>query len=285
MTAGEPASTSATAAAFAAWRASRRSRVLIDRWPSHASNGPGVFPVLLRQRWSRANRSSSVVLTWPSSRSLCPVSALVSLPTVRSAPSSSGRWPSGVAVVLSTATIAPRRVRRAGDGGDVADVEQRVAGRLQEHQPDAVQAAAGGHRLDLRRRHVVDPDAEPLQLVAGQQPGRVVAVRRQDDAVAGADAGEHGGADRGHPGGEGQAAAAVERADRGLEVAQRRVLGARVGVGAAGARRQVAEVERRREHRRGPQRRTGDGARPRRPAPTGCRRPRSALTPASPRAT
>ena len=38
---GEPASTSATAAAFAACRASRRSRVLIDRWPSHASNGPG----------------------------------------------------------------------------------------------------------------------------------------------------------------------------------------------------------------------------------------------------
>ena len=107
VTAGDAASTSVTAAALAACRASRRSSVLIDRCPSHASNGPGVLPLWLRQPCSRANSSSSAVLTWPSSRSLCPVSAFVSLATVRCAPSSSGRWPSGVAVVLSTATRAP----------------------------------------------------------------------------------------------------------------------------------------------------------------------------------
>ena len=107
MTAGEDASSSTTAAALAACRASRRSRVLIDRCPSQASNGPGVLPVRSRKPFSRACRSSSVTLTCPSSRSLWPVSALVSLPTVMSAPSASGRWPSGVAVVLSTATSAP----------------------------------------------------------------------------------------------------------------------------------------------------------------------------------
>ena len=119
--------------------------------------GPGCCRCGCASAGAARSRSSSVVLTWPSSRSLCPVSALVSLPTVRSAPSSSGRWPERRRGRVVDGDERAGRVRRPGDGGDVADVEQRVAGRLQEHQPDAVQAAAGGDRLDLRRRHVVDP--------------------------------------------------------------------------------------------------------------------------------
>jgi hypothetical protein len=152
-----------------------------------------------------------------------------------------------------------RRPRGAGDGGDVADVELRVAGRLQDDEPDVVQSAPRGELADLRRGQVLHRDAEPLELLGGEQTGRVVAVRGQDDAVAGARAREHRGGDRGHPGREGQAATAVQLADGGLEVPQRGLLGAGVGVDAPGARWEVAQVERRREHRGGPQRSPGDG--------------------------
>ena len=155
-----------------------------------------------------------------------------------------------------------QRAGRTGGPGhrrDVADVEQRVAGRLQQDQPRVVQPAARGVLLDLRRGHVADLDAEPLQLLGREQPGRVVAVRRQDDAVAGARAGEHRGGERRHPGREGQAAAPVELADGRLEVPESGLLGAGVAVGAPRAGRQIPQVERGGEHRRRPQRGAGGG--------------------------
>ena len=141
------------------------------------------------------------------------------------------------------------RPGRGGHRGDVADVEQRVARGLQQHQPDAVEPAVGGEPPDLRRGHLGDLDAEPGQLLGTQQPGRVVAVGRQDHPVAAAGAGQHRRGQRGHPGGEGQAPAAVELADGGLEVAEAGLLGPRVGVGAPRPGRLVAEVERGGEHR------------------------------------
>ena len=159
----------------------------------------------------------------------------MSLPTVRSAPSSSGRWPSGVAVVLSTATSAPAAWAAARDRGDVADVQQRVARRLQEHQPDAV----AGRRRPRPPRSPASPRSRRARRTAPARRGPAAGScssrpTGRTTLSPGADAGEHGGADRRHPGGEGQAAAAVELADGRLELAQRRVLGARVGVGAAG---------------------------------------------------
>lgn len=53
--------------------------------------------------------------------------------TTTSAPSVSGRWPSGVANVLSTATSAPIGVRGLDERGHVGDLEHRSGGRL-DHQ-------------------------------------------------------------------------------------------------------------------------------------------------------
>ena len=130
--------------------------------PSHASNGPGVLPVLFRHAAAGRTGRRRSVLTCPSSRSLCPVSALVSLPTVRSAPSSSGRCPSGVAVVLSTATTAPaarvrparrrrcRRRRAAGCSASPAAPAGRRPGRRGRRPPRSPASARTRTRTPRR---------------------------------------------------------------------------------------------------------------------------------------
>ena len=150
---------------------------------------------------------------------------LVPLATEKSAPRSRGRWPSGVARVLSTATSAPAACAASDEPADVADVEPRVGGRLDPQQPRAVEpvelrvpAGGGGPHLDAVR----------LQLFPDQGQG-LVAVVGQDHHVAGARLGQQYGRDRGHPGGE----------DRGLDLLPRRLQLAdgplQVGPGRVGA--------------------------------------------------
>ena len=70
-----------------------------------------------------------------------------------SAPSSSGRWPSGEAKVLSTTRIgrSPRAPRCAceprGNGGDVDHAQVRVGRRLEPHDPGRVVQDAVESRL------------------------------------------------------------------------------------------------------------------------------------------
>ena len=97
--------------------------------------------------------------------------------TTRSAPSSSGRWTSGVASVLSTASSASGLRRAAHDGGQVGDRQQRVGRRLQPQQ-----VGLGGQLEPARR--VLDGDANhappALRGTCRGQPGdALVAVVRQ----------------------------------------------------------------------------------------------------------
>ena len=117
----------------------------------------------------------------------CPVSALVPLATEKSAPSSSGRWPSGVARVLSTATRAPRRVRGLDEPPHVADVEPGVGRCLDPQQPGAVQ----DRRAVRRRRSGAVRTSTPYASSCWRtQRQRLVAVVGQDDRVAGPHLGE-----------------------------------------------------------------------------------------------
>ena len=101
------ASASTSACALACARSSRSPSVASDRCASHASNGPRMAPVRIRHSTSSSASASSRTLTAPSSTSECPVSAFVPDVMAKSAPWSSGRWPSGVATVLSIAASAP----------------------------------------------------------------------------------------------------------------------------------------------------------------------------------
>jgi hypothetical protein len=152
-----------------------------------------------------------------------------------SAPSSSGRWPSGEAKVLSTTRMgrsprAPRwSARRSRDGGDVDHLQVRVGRRLEPDQPRAlverlVEGRAGiGRqvviaRLDARLAH------DPLEVAIGA----AVDVVGADDALAGqGQRGDYLGG--GRAAGEGQSVArALERRDRSLEPRSRGVARARV---------------------------------------------------------
>ena len=159
------------------------------------------------------------------------------LATEKSAPSSSGRCPSGVARVLSTATRRAARVRRLGEPPYVAHVEPRVRRGLDPQQPRAVEHVELGVAAGRRGAHL---DAVRLQLLA-QQGQRLVAVVGQDDGVAGAQLGEEHRGDGGHAGGEDERLDAVlagclQLADGALQQGPGRVLVAAVGVRARWAR-------------------------------------------------
>lgn len=79
----------------------------MDRRASQQSNGLGTAPARVRHCRIPSSSSAEFVAAYPISMSECPARALVPDATTTSAPSSSGRWLSGVAVVLSTATSAP----------------------------------------------------------------------------------------------------------------------------------------------------------------------------------
>ena len=234
------------------------------RCASHASIGPGRGAAAGAQpraagRPARRRRA----LTWPSRRRRGPASALVSLATVRSAPSASGRWPSGVAVVLSTATSAPAACAAAA-AGDVAHVQAGVGGRLQQHEARAVEDAVGprpggGHLADAApcaRSRASARSCSSRPTAARPRPGAAAASAAATAAMPEAN-------DR-HPPPSSSPMAASSARQVGLPRGRRR----RSGSGWSGS----AEVERRGEHRPGrsgapvtsaPPRRARSGCRPR----------------------
>ena len=96
-------------AARRAWRASGA--------PARPRTGRGSRRCAPRHAASASASSGSAQAACPSTRSEWPVSDFVALDIEMSAPSSSGRWASGVASVLSTASSAPACVHVGGQRG------------------------------------------------------------------------------------------------------------------------------------------------------------------------
>ena len=84
-----------------------QASVASDRCASQASKGPAVAPRAGALREHRGQRRLVAGGDDPSRRSEWPASDFVPAGHEKSAPSASGRWPSAVASVLSTATSAP----------------------------------------------------------------------------------------------------------------------------------------------------------------------------------
>ena len=200
--------------------------------------GPGTAPRSDRCRRSAPHRSGRRATVAPSRTSECPESSLVALCTTTSAPSSSGRWCSGVAYVLSTATSAPRSPRARSERAQVGDPVARVRRRLEPQQRRAVARGERGVRVD----DVGEVDVPPAvgSDAGGEQRARPRVAVGDDDLRARRQRLEDGG-DGGHPGREGERLAALEPAEHVLERVPRRVPVAAVRDGAAG-------VVRRREH-------------------------------------
>ena len=91
-----------------------------------------------------------------------------------------------------------------GAGGGLSDVAEVEAGIGRGLDVDHFRAGkigggiGGGGQLG-------DPDPEALQEFGAEDTGHVIAVRRQDQVVAGLEGREQGGGDGGHAGGEGDA--------------------------------------------------------------------------------
>ena len=101
--------------------------------------------------------------------------------TTKSAPSSSGRWLTGVANVLSTATIAPPPASH--DARDVDDVQQRVGRRLDPDQPRLV-AHRGGDGVEVGLVDEGVAQAPARQDLVDEPVRAAVEVVRQHDVVA-----------------------------------------------------------------------------------------------------
>ena len=207
-------------------RSRRRPSVASERWASQASKPPAIAPERVRQRRSAAPRSGSRTETAPSSTSECPQSALGAREHREVGAVGERLLAERGADGVVDGEQRARGVRGLGRGGDVDEVQARVGGRLDPHERRAVDRAG-----DPRRRHEPDLDAERLELLAGEAPDPRVAVAAGHEHVAGAQHGEQHGGDRGHAGGEHGALAAVELAERALQVRPGRVLVAAVAVG------------------------------------------------------
>ncbi len=114
-----------------------------------------------------------------------------------------------------------------GDGGEIAQLEQRVGGRLHPAQPRR-RAHRLGKGLGPGGIDVAHVDAELLHDPFEDPVGATVEVVGGNHVIAGREQVEHGGGG-GAAGGEGDAeAAALERGQVGFERGARRVLGARI---------------------------------------------------------
>ena len=99
-----------------------------------------------------------------------------------------------------------RGVRRGRDCGDVADIEARVGQGFQEDEP-----VAGETAIEIGRgRPQVERHAERFQEALGQQARRVVAVGRQQHAVACLQLAEEDCRNRCHAGREGDCLRVLE---------------------------------------------------------------------------
>ena len=181
-----PVSRRAIVSADVHMRSKRTSSVSSPRCTSQASNGPGMAPDSLRQSLTAA----MIVRVAAGDMAEQHVGMAVRRLGV------GGDDDVGAEVERALAVGRHRRVvgddDRAGrvgggrDRGDVADVEAGI-GRASRRRP-------GGSRRSRRRERsrsgaVSNGDAERLQEALRKHPRRVVAVGRQQDAVAGSSAG------------------------------------------------------------------------------------------------
>ena len=179
---------------------------------------------------SAAARSASRVEAMPSMRSEWPEMNFVALCMTTSAPSSSGRWSSGVAKVASTATAAPAAWAPAIRRVELGDADERVGRALDPQQRRALDLAQD--RLGVGHVRLDELDPPGGGALAQQHPHAGVADRRADHARAHRQRLEHG-ARRRHAGRERDRLAALQLADRRLQRRPgRRALLAGVAVGA-----------------------------------------------------
>ena len=167
----------------------------------------------------------------------------------KSAPNASGCWPSGVQTVLSTATSAPAAWAASATAA-MSTTSSRGFDGVSNHTSAAPSAASAMADVSAATSRVSHAQRREPFLGQAADPG--VAVPAGDEHVAGAQRAEQHRRHRRHARGEDRALAAVELAERALEVRPRRVAVATVAV-----RRRVlgpAQVVRRGEHRPGQQR-------------------------------
>ena len=157
---------------------------------------------------SAAARSASRVDAMPSSRSEWPEMNFVALWMTTSAPSSSGRWSSGVAKVASTATAAPAAWAPAIRRVELGDADERV-GRAS--RPTAAPRPRTARRTaSVSVMSASTSSTRPAaRALAQQHPHAGVADRRADHARAHRQRLEHG-ARRRHAGRERDRLAALQ---------------------------------------------------------------------------
>ena len=144
--------------------------------PATPRTGPGSHRSRSASSGSCSASSASRVATWPSSRSLCPDSAFVSLATARSAPRVSAGRPSGVAVVVSTATSAPAAWAPPPPAGGRR--RRRAAGWSAPRARAGATPSSSGEQLLGPARGGPDHDAELVQRAVGERRGSRSSSRR-----------------------------------------------------------------------------------------------------------
>ena len=222
----------------------------------NASNGPETAPAA---NWVNVTRSATSARSSPAPNtsappmtSECPPRYFVVECTTTSAPSSSGCCRAGEANVLSTTTSAPASLPSSRERRDVADLHERVRGRLDPEHLGGAELDRGAHRVEVARVDGRVPHAPVAEDAADEPVRAAVDVVADDDVVAGH---QHGAQQRVF-GGEARrerepARTALERGELRLERGARGVAAARVLVAAAQAADAVLHVRRGRVDRAG----------------------------------
>ena len=219
--------------------------------------GPAIAPPCERCPRSASAQSRSRTATAPSTRSEWPESALVALYIAASAPWSSGRCPSGVASVLSTASRAPAAWAASATAAMSQTSSPGFDGRLDPHQ---LRPRARRRRSPRCRSARTAP--RPRAARAGRAPRRArpdIRRRTTTSTSPSPSSGSSTAHSRRHPGREQHRLRFLELTERSLDHRP-----CRVGVTPVAVRRRVrvpAQVERGREHRPGLQRRALLGGR------------------------
>ena len=217
-----------TAMPFSACAAMRRCSVRSPRCTRKQSSGPGTAPTESCVKRTASCSAGSATTTAPPTVSEWPPRYLVVECTAAPAPHSSGRWLTGVANVLSTATstsdptssiTAGRSITLSVGFVGVSTQTSFVSGRTR-----------GADRVDVALVDHVVGDAEARQDLVDQAVRAAVQVVGDDHVVPGA---AHRGEQRvrgRHAGRERRGVAALQLSERVLQRPARRVGGARVVV-------------------------------------------------------
>ena len=105
--------------------------------------------------------------------------------TTTSAPSASGCWRAGEANVLSTTTSAPASWPRRARPGDVGDPQQRIARRLDPHDPRGRSSSAAATASRSLMSTMRTPDAPRAEDPRDEPVGAAVDVAAEQHLVAG----------------------------------------------------------------------------------------------------